>query len=261
MEMLAVVTIFAITGAGMYASLDRGVSYSKQAQASLIANDAQHDAFPALSNLIKEASIRHLDTTMRVYQASATSGTISSDRFTLRGSNLKQCPSPVCGFHTRPNLDIVRPNYLCGHEYRAGLGVVASVRGKVFTGDLGYCAFDGSTLVPDAVFDGLKLFTSRDPSGTYTTAGGASPSWTGLVLAFPFRDSRDGCQLRKYEIHVEDFLAGLLSYSSGWTRWDCSISGPTERKIPLPTGRSQSPLPPPTRSSRSSISSRAAGPR
>jgi hypothetical protein len=210
-----------VLGLGMLAAvtiLDRGVAQSETSTALFLNEDRARGALGGLFDVVAEASILNVDTTMRNHSPN-TASDVASDRFTIPGVTLRQCASPTCAFHTRQDLSVVTNRRHCGFEYCGGALGQPVTRGKNVSAALSACPFDGSDLNSTARLDGMKFFVARDESGAYTSNADGSPRWGGLVVIFPCGSADGLAELRRYDVHASDLVLGTPAASTGWSRF------------------------------------------
>ena len=216
------ITILTVGMAVMTASLGRGSSYSRAAEARVSVEETGRLPMPYLTDLLIETSPRFLDTTAR-YHFGSEGFDFSSDHFIVQG--MSQCPSATCGFHTRNDLTVDRANYQCGFAYR-GEEAASEIWGKNWPEDVERCAFDDSALVQYGRMDVLKTFVARGLDGEFTMDGGR-PTWDTMVVLCPVVDEEGACNLVRYDLSLADVIAMDPEFSENWDRWD-----PLEPSLP-----------------------------
>jgi prepilin-type N-terminal cleavage/methylation domain-containing protein len=221
-SLLEVCVALVILAMGMTASLaifNRGSSFVTQASVGLQSDESGRFALATLTDPIQEARLGHIDTSFRVKYSDGT--WYQSDRFFFDNLGLSQCLSPLCRYHTRPDLTTRIPEFHCGYEFRSGLGWSPITRGKIWPASMTRCPLDGGWLSNQGPvgMDGVKLFTARAPDGTFTQT--PAPRWTGLLFFFPApKGNREGADLMRYDLQIADLFADTVNWSPGWSRWD-----------------------------------------
>jgi hypothetical protein len=219
-ETVIAMAVMSIGLVAALALLDRGTLQSEAASSLFLAEDRARGALAGCFDVLTETSVEHVDTCMRVHSASVLGNDVMSDRFSITGVTLRQCGSPTCSFHTRPDLTVWDSRFDCGFEYCTGLLGAPVTRGKNVPPVLQTCPFDGSALVSPARLDGVKVFVARDSTGAFSALADGTPRWTGLVIFMPAASNDGLTELRRYDVYVSDLVAAPPVYSAGFSRFD-----------------------------------------
>jgi hypothetical protein len=219
MEVAIAAGIFTLTMGGAVAMLDRGGDFASKAVSSLDANTASRRSFSAITQLFEESEIGHVDTSSRLHTAGSALD-FESDRFTFYCPSLRQCTSPSCAFHTRPDLSTHSTNYFCGYEFRCGTAAPIA-RGKVLPAEFVRCPYDGALTGSPVVLDVVRVLRARDENGTFVTTGAPSPKphWVGMSFLVPVPCDNGLMELRRYDVYISDLLAAGPSVVGNWTSW------------------------------------------
>jgi hypothetical protein len=119
-------------------------------------------------------------------------------------------------------MDQVPERILCGLEYSELPYPGTTTRGKIWPRALATCPLDGAQTQGAVVLDGLKFFSPRGRTTDVPAlnADATGPRWTAVTFIFPCPAADGSLSLRRYDIHVEDLLAGTVSWTSDWSRFD-----------------------------------------
>lgn len=231
-ELVVAVAVFALALSAIASGVSRGTEFSTHAIKAVRNDEQAREPMKALTDLVNEAAFSSIDTSTRVYVGSwsglatgeSTVG-FESDRFSIPGLPLRQCPSPTCGAHTdESSFAVEMRGYHCGYEWREGMQMQPEVKGKNWSSALGTCPLDGTPLTEAATLDAMKFFTPRGPDGSFDVETGSvpRPDFKHLGLVFPYRaDSGTQVELRYYVVSVDDLASGI-SFSQGWDEWNPS---------------------------------------
>ncbi|HYC79261.1 MAG TPA: hypothetical protein VEI02_16710 [Planctomycetota bacterium] len=205
-EVVAAVAVLSVAMTAALSAVERGATYQRTAAAQFLIEDRARGGLSGLGDVIAESSSAMVDTTLRVHLPGGV-GDVFSDRFFVPGAAMRQCPSPTCAYHTRPDLTFRERPYLLGYEYcGAGYGA-PKVRGAVLPGDCLECPVCEDATSSMAYLDAIKCFIPREVDGSFTSNADGSARWAGLVFFFP-APSRDGlCELRRYDVYASDLAA------------------------------------------------------
>lgn len=212
-EIVVSITIFSTGLLVVLDTLNTTTAHSESSMSRVMAGETTSTLAPRLIEILSEASISHVDSSARINLVD-DGISFSTDRFS--SSNLRQCPSATCQYHTTQNLSVNDEKLTCGQEYREGLGLGLVSRGKNFPREISECPYDGTVLRQNCTLDGVKLFAARS-NGQFVTRSGEA-HWNTMLFIFPRSNDEGFCDLTVHELRISDLLAASV-VGTNWTRW------------------------------------------